>query len=91
MSSYTHYTDGGHGWIAVGLNELAELGIENKVSRYSYRQGRLAYLEEDCDASLWFEAYQKKHGCKPELVGVFHGRNSPIRNMQHYTERECIT
>ena len=45
------YTDPGHGWLAVPLPLLDELGILDQISRYSYMRGMLAHLEEDCDYS----------------------------------------
>jgi len=53
---YIAHTDGGHGWLAVKRAELVELGILDKVSRYSYQRGDTVYLEEDCDASLFHHA-----------------------------------
>lgn len=52
---YKFHTDPGHGWLAVPVAELYDLGIAQKISRYSYisRDGRLAYLEEDCDLSIF--------------------------------------
>jgi hypothetical protein len=53
---YNFYTDPGHGWLEVPLAELKRLGIVEKISSYSYRDGELAYLEEDCDYSVFLEA-----------------------------------
>lgn len=51
------HNDAGHGWYAVKRKELAELGILNKISGFSYqsRGGQTVYLEEDCDASIYFD------------------------------------
>ena len=49
---YKFYSDAGHGWVAVKRQELADLGILDKVSGYSYQKGKTVYLEEDCDATL---------------------------------------
>lgn len=51
---YTYFQDPGHGWIRVPMGELTRLSV--KPSRYSYTDGRFAYLEEDCDAAKWIEA-----------------------------------
>ncbi len=83
MKTYTLHTDGGHGWIAVKLSELDELGIRGKVSSYSYQRGETAYLEEDCDLGLFFEAYEAKHGTQPKYAESYRDR-SPIRNYESY-------
>ena len=45
--------------------ELEELNIINNVSEYSYINGNLVYLEEDCDLSLFIRAYENKYNTKP--------------------------
>jgi hypothetical protein len=50
------YSDPGHGWLAVPLELLDRLQLLDRVSHYSYLRGRLAHLEEDCDASLFLAA-----------------------------------
>jgi hypothetical protein len=52
-SRYHFYTDGGHGWLRVPLEELKELGIEKKISSYSYKDKVFGYLEEDLDLSTF--------------------------------------
>jgi hypothetical protein len=53
------YSDSSHGWVAVKLALLVELGILEKVSAYSYYRGLSAYLEEDCDMSLLVNALKE--------------------------------
>ena len=55
---YTYYTDPGHGWLAVGIDELLLLGIADKISSYSYMNGGKAYLEEDCDMGLFIRTME---------------------------------
>ena len=50
------YSDAGHGWAKVSFKLLAQLGISNKITAYSYMRGDSAYLEEDCDVSTLFKA-----------------------------------
>ena len=54
--SLTFFEDSGHGWLAVHMAHLRALGIEQKITGYSYRDGDIAYLEEDCDAALFQHA-----------------------------------
>lgn len=55
------YIDPAHGWLAVPLTELTELGINKNISTFSYVQGDTAYLEEDRDAGVYIEALTAKH------------------------------
>ena len=63
--TYTFYSDPSHGWLEVQKKELEELNIFNKISEYSYINGDLVYLEEDCDLSLFIKAYKNKYNTKP--------------------------
>jgi len=74
------YSDSGHGWGAVKRQTLLELGILDKISRYSYQRGKTVYLEEDRDVSIFIAA------CKdcgivvvPDYSTAWHNR-SPIRS-----------
>ena len=84
MRTYTHYEDNGHGWIAVKLTELDELGIADKISAYSYLRGHTAYLEEDMDAGTWIAAYEARHGEKPTIVNKYCYGRSHIRSYSGY-------
>ncbi len=52
MGRYTFFSGPGHGWLMVPLAEIKGLD----VSGYSYRDRDHAYLEEDCDASLFLRS-----------------------------------
>lgn len=54
--TYRLLEDPGHAWLEVPIAELISLGIDEKVSSYSYLSGRHAYLEEDCDMPLYVAA-----------------------------------
>jgi hypothetical protein len=56
------HADPSHAWLEVTHKELMELGIDLKISSYSYRNGDMCYLEEDCDAGIYINALKKKHG-----------------------------
>ena len=79
------YEDSGHGWLAVKHELLAKLGIADKISTYSYMNGGMAYLEEDCDADTFCKAMDS-HGLKYEFIRVNHGSRSPIRGYHRYLE-----
>lgn len=56
------YTDPGHGWLKVTRKLLIELGIENQITAYSYqsKSGKIVYLEEDADVSLFANTLKAK-------------------------------
>lgn len=58
MNNYLFITDPGHGWLAVPISDLKKLGIENKITAFSYRKGETAFLEEDVDAGTFLKAAQ---------------------------------
>ena len=85
-----YITDSGHGWFKVSAALLSKLGIKEKISHYSYMRREsgkngiaYAYLEEDCDASLFFAACQQAG-----LPVTYRERNcsrSRIRNYETYS------
>tara|TARA_R110000824_G_scaffold154158_2_gene326106 strand:+ start:650 stop:916 length:267 start_codon:yes stop_codon:yes gene_type:complete len=60
-TNYTFHSDPGHAWLQVTLSELKELNIMHKISRYSYLDDKNAYLEEDCDCSVFLNAKKEKN------------------------------
>jgi hypothetical protein len=53
--------DPGHGWLKVPRKLLQQLGIEHKITHYSYQRADFVYLEEDCDYST-FQAAMNNAG-----------------------------
>ena len=82
---YKFFSDSGHGWLQVPLPELIALGIEKKISSYSYLDSGQAYLEEDCDFAVFYHAYEKAHGVPPKIE-VFRSVNgrSHVRDFFNY-------
>ena len=56
---YKFFSDSGHGYLEVTLEELKSLGIDKDISPYSFTRNGLVYLEEDCDYSLFIDAKAK--------------------------------
>jgi len=79
---YIFHSDPGHGWLAVKRSELIKLNILDKVSPYSYQRGGTVYLEEDCDASLFFKA-KEAIGEKVDYRES-HLENTPIRHYESF-------
>lgn len=83
--TFTLFSDSGHGWLRVPLSELR--GLPVNISTYSYRDTRFAYLEEDCDAPAFIDAWEARHG-----IGLVIGEHrvtdgeSIIRRLSRYTE-----
>ena len=84
--TFVYYEGPGHGWIQVDTQVLEALGIDSKISSYSYISGTTAYLEEDCDAGLFIRAFKEKHGARPELVSRY-SENIFIRDLPSYDMR----
>ena len=90
QKTYKLHTDPGHGWLAVRRKELVELGIADKITRYSYVKGETAYLEEDCDLATFFTAYRAKHGVDPVYTESFREKTF-VRNCEPYSVDTTIT
>ena len=76
-------SDPGHGWLEVPMGTIRYLGIEHKISGFSYRKGDMAYLEEDCDAPTFIDAYRNRYGARPRFYEEFE-ENTPIRSYPSY-------
>ena len=79
---YIFHTDPGHGWLAVKRSELIELNILDKVSGCSNQTGGAVYLEEDCDASLFWKA-KEAIGEKVDYKSSYQD-NTPIRRYERF-------
>lgn len=77
------YCDPGHGWVAVKISLLRELGITGQISGYSYVKGGTAYLEEDCDAERLIRALDAK-GIAYKIESKHTNARSPIRSYKSW-------
>jgi hypothetical protein len=89
QNTFKYYQDPGHGWIAVKVELLEQLGIDGQISEFSYinEKGTTAYLEEDCDASLFVEKYIEVFGIKPQWKDIFSERRHWVRGYSNYTTK----
>jgi hypothetical protein len=87
--TYKLHTDPGHGWLAVRRKELVELDIADKITRFSYVKGEMAYLEEDIDLAVFFNAYRAKHGVDPVYTESYR-EHTFVRNCMPYSVGEVI-
>ena len=84
MKTYIWANDAGHEWLAVKQDELNALGIEQDISAYSYVKGGTVYLEGDCDAARFFDAYKAKFGREPQTKIGKHWDRWPGRSFRSY-------
>ena len=73
MKQFNYHIDPGHGWVQVSHYEMKKLGVDySKISPYSFQNETYYFLEEDCDAKLFWDAHLSHYGTKPELKEVYH-------------------
>lgn len=77
------YADPGHAWARVPFKLLYKLGIQDKITRYSYMRRGYAYLEEDCDLSTLIKALQEK-GIEFSFDEKHTNKRSKIRSYLSY-------
>ena len=90
MKTYIWAHDAGHEWLAVKQNELNNLGIAHKISSYSYMKGGTVYLEGDCDAATFFDAYKAKFGHEPKTKMGKYWDRQPCRSFAHYVAPKTV-
>lgn len=78
------FADPAHGWGEVPISLIKELCIEDQISQYSYMKGDMAYLEEDCDLSVFLRALESKGIGYPNFVEVHTNNDSPVRGYQSF-------
>jgi len=91
MTTLRFFSDPGHGWLEVPLQMIEELLIAPKISPYSYidcsatapHTHGTAYLEEDCDATIFLAAWKRTHPGERLQVEEKHC-DGWIRNLRHY-------
>jgi len=76
MQTFTFYTDPGHGWLAVRVQDLRTAGLSaadfTPCSHVS-GDGCVLFLEEDCDAPKFLEVYKARHGREAQIVDRYDG------------------
>lgn len=80
-TTFVKHDDPSHGWLQVGLVDLKNVGTSiDDYSGYSYRKGNILFLEEDCDASKFVEAWKAKFGSYPNITYKHHKGYFPEDN-----------
>ena len=80
----TYFNDGGHGWYSVKRSKLAAMGVLGKVSGFSYQKGDSVYLEEDCDAGLFFNALTEEEKQSIKVIDSY-SQACPVRNYERFS------
>ena len=62
IKTIKHFQDPGHGWYKVSRKLLRKMNLLDKISSFSYQKGDWVYLEEDCDATIFFDRYKELYG-----------------------------
>ena len=76
-------TDPSHGWLQVPMALLERLNIVDKISEFSYKAAGYAFLEEDCDWTVFHYAMQK-HGIEYTVDHIHTDKVSIIRQYQPF-------
>lgn len=80
---FKFFSDPGHGWLRVDIQSAESVGLKpSSFSRYSYHFGHWLFLEEDCDAGIFVNAYLKKNGQAPRIVEHSTDSDSIIRSYE---------
>lgn len=82
QQTFAFFSDPGHAWLEVPRSLLRELGIESKISNFSYQKGQMVYLEEDCDYAVFVRA-MRQAGREPNITNKA-GDAGYIRNYAHF-------
>ena len=85
------YSDSRHGWLAVKRKLLHDLGIANQITVFSYQRGDTVYLEEDCDATLFYKTLKSLGFTWDEIevrIKESYKDHSPIRSFADYEYTE---
>lgn len=83
MITLTHHSDPSHGWIEVSYALVAQLGIRERITSYSYysQAKQVFYLEEDCDATTLIKAMEAQ-GIEYKIESKDYNHNAPMRRMK---------
>lgn len=78
-----YITDPGHGWLEVPRGLLEVLGIQDKITDYSYINNGYVYLEEDLDMQTFVRALRASSTIELELEHVYQERTA-VRDYDQY-------
>lgn len=82
--AFTFHTDPGHGWLAVPTETIENWGLRERISHFSYisDDSETLYLEEDCDAQVFIDAWYLSFGDEPFVRHQHSDADSFIRKLR---------
>jgi len=86
LTSQNATIDPGHGWLQVPMALLERLNIVDKISEFSYKCAGYAFLEEDCDWTVFSQAMEKKglqYSVEPQILDT----ESVIRKYDRFEKK----
>lgn len=85
------YSDPGHAWVKVPKSLLVELGIEDKITRYSYKRKDSVFLECDCDMTTLVQTLESTYpNIKIKYNEKCSNKSSKIRSYIPYTQLDIF-
>lgn len=88
MKKMIIYSDPGHSWLKVHISELFKRNLINKISEYSYKRGNYAYLEEDCDMTVFLDSLKESGLNNEQIKNLFvfkhTDKSSKIRSYERF-------
>jgi len=83
MHMFEFHYDAGHGWMKVPRAIVRAIGLtESDFSAYSYADADHLYLEEDCDAPAFAQAFEVMKGVPLDVAEIDDGPESFIRSLR---------
>lgn len=67
----TFIHDPSHGWLKVPMKDVDALDIRADISSFSFIDGANAYLEEDGDCGVYFQALERAGIPVPDITPVY--------------------
>ena len=74
------YFDSAHSWLEVNYQELIDLGITKRITKWSFRDDKKVYLEEDIDAGTYIDAVKEQRGLVVTTLPFLNIRDNHLRN-----------
>lgn len=82
------FEDPGHAWLRVPQAVLQNIGVApGDISTYSYRKGKYAYLEEDCDAPVAVKQFVAA-GIAIDVKVHYCNNDSSVRKMPRHVQSD---
>jgi hypothetical protein len=90
IKRFDFVADSSHGWLKVPMSEIERLGIADQISTFSYQKNGMAYLEEDCDMTVFMKAREAR-GEAVKIVEHHRNGRSRIRNYAMFGGDRMVT